>query len=250
MSSSRRVAVGIHACKEILKVRPHKVSEIWILSKANKKQALREIEALAKQNSISVREKSEAQMSKIAVSHQGVAVFVEETPKLSWNILGQPSQPDSELLLALDGVTDPHNLGAVMRTAWLMGALGILVSESRGSLLVPSAHKVACGAAEHLFVDGEGSLYQRLLLLKDKGFWVFGLDSEKGQELWSENKWPQKLVLVLGSEGKGLRSSTRKACDEFICLPQKEASASYNVSVAASLAIAEYVRRQKNLKNI
>ena len=236
-----RVAVGLHACREALKVRSEAVEELWLSSsKWSKSHGLKELAELAELSSVTIVEKKEGELSKFAESHQGAAAFISETPELLWASL---EGKNPQLLLALDEVSDPHNLGAVMRTAWLMGVQGLFISQHRSSPLTPSVHKVACGAVEHIPVDASAPLVRRLSDLKKQDFWIFGLDGDSQRNVWGGNSLPEKLVLVVGSEGHGLRRSTKKVCDELISIPQKQVKASYNASVAAALGLSEYAKR-------
>ncbi|HEX4922575.1 MAG TPA: RNA methyltransferase [Bdellovibrionales bacterium] len=149
---------------------------------------------------------------------------------------------EKQMLMALDGIEDPQNLGAILRTAWLLGVSGVFLPKGRASPLTAAACKAASGGAEHVPVEIHSNVAVPLKILKDKGFWVFGLSQHGTQSLW-KTKIPDKLVWIVGGEASGLRSPSSKLCDELISLPQADADASFNASVAAALAIAE-TRRQ------
>ena len=178
-------------------------------------------------------------LNKLVPGHQGVVAHVSEQPELDWEEL---KTQDQVLLVALDGIEDPHNLGAILRTAWLMKAQGLFVPDARSVALTPAAMKVASGGAEHVPVQIESNLPSLLKSLKDIGFWIFGLSHKAGQDLW-DVEYPEKVVWVIGSEGKGMRTPVERACDELVSIPQVSSSASYNASVAAGMALAE-VQRQ------
>jgi 23S rRNA (guanosine2251-2'-O)-methyltransferase len=237
-----RTVIGIHAAREVLKVRPQKVTEIWLRRDYEHSQELTFFADWAKKNGKKLQVRDEGALTKIAPSHQGVAVLVGETPELDLDALGDLPPEKKTILVALDEITDPHNIGAILRTAWLMGARGLLVPEHRAGGLTPSAMKVASGGAEHIPLHVVGNLQHELRDLKDKGFWIYGLAGEGRNELASL-RLNEKVVWVVGSEEKGIRSSIRNQCDELVRIPQLSADASYNASVATAIALYETHRQ-------
>jgi 23S rRNA (guanosine2251-2'-O)-methyltransferase len=179
------------------------------------------------------------------VTHQGVAA--EVLPLESWSeddLLTALAGVQAPLLLALDGVQDPHNLGACLRTADACGALAVIVPRDRAVQLTPAARKVAAGAAETTPVVVVTNLARTLKLLKEASLWVVGADAAAKQEAWQQDlKGP--LVLVLGAEGSGLRHLTRENCDFMVRLPQVGAVESLNVSVAAGMLLYEALRQRR-----
>lgn len=238
-----RVVVGIHAVTELLNVRPSKVSQVWLRDKYIDHPELSRLFDLSKSQKVRVELKNPAILDRIIASHQGILAFTEEQPELDWPAL---EKAETATLVALDEVEDPHNLGAIMRTAWLLGARGILIPEHRSAFLSPAVSKVAQGAAEHLPVESDNALPERLKRLKDHGFWVLGLSHKATQNLF-ELEIPKKVIWVLGSESSGLRKSVEGACDDLISIPQVAADASYNVSVAAAMALGETFRQRATL---
>lgn len=234
--------MGIHAVSELLKVRPQAVSQLWIREKFEDHPELKKIFDRAQQARIKIAPQSPGALDKIISSHQGVLAFTDEQPEMDWEKI---KKSEKSVLLALDEVEDPHNLGAVMRTAWLFGAEGILLPEHRTADLSPAVSKVAQGAAEHIPVERDNALPQRLESLKEHGFWVLGL-SHKGKQGLFKLEVPAKVIWVLGSESGGLRKSVEGVCDDLIAIPQSNPEASYNVSVAAAVAMAETFR-QRNI---
>jgi len=243
-----RQVIGLHAANEVLKVRPGKITEIWLKEGADKVFDLKPFLDFAKKNSrIKLLSKPAAALDKIAPSHQGVCLFVSETPTLDIEELSGQGDggPTHQVVLALDEVSDPHNVGAIMRTAWLMGVKALLVPENRSAHLTPAVIKVACGGAEHVPLIVCGNLAQDLTYLKDKGFWIFGLAGEAPQSLM-QTKFHEHVVLVVGAEDKGLRKTTANVCDELVRIPQTSAQASLNASVATAVALYEVIRQHKN----
>ncbi len=237
--SGVRSLPGFHAVNEALRVRPDSVELIWMRKDWEGIRELISIMDWARRRSVRVELKSAQEMARLVPGHQGVIAHVSSGPEMDWE--GLKSEGPS-LVVALDGIEDPHNLGAILRTAWLMNAQGLFVPEARSVQLTPGAIKVASGGAEHVPVQVESNLPSLLKSLKDIGFWIFGLSHKAGQTLW-EVEFPDKVVWVIGSEGRGMRSPVERACDELLSIPQLSASASYNASVAAGIAMSETQRQ-------
>jgi 23S rRNA (guanosine2251-2'-O)-methyltransferase len=140
------------------------------------------------------------------------------------------------MLILLDGVEDPHNLGAIVRTAHAAGASAVIIPDRRASGLTETVAKAAAGALEHLPVIRAGNVNQTLRSLKDAGFFVYGLD-ERGETACDKVNWAARCVLVMGGEGKGLHDLVKKNCDLLVRIPMAGKIASLNVSVAAGVAL-------------
>jgi 23S rRNA (guanosine2251-2'-O)-methyltransferase len=178
-------------------------------------------------------------------AHQGVTADV--LPRPPWSekeMLDALERVERPILLALDGVQDPHNLGACLRSADACGALAVIVPRDRAAHITPVVRKVAAGAAETTPVAIVTNLTRTLKLLKDAGLWVVGADAE-GPRRPHEVDLTGGTVLVLGAEGEGLRHLTRKGCDWMVRLPQRGAVESLNVSVAAGMLLYEAVRQRE-----
>ena len=201
---------------------------------------LQEIIDLARERSIMLRfEPREAldRASNDAV-HQGVVAF---SAAHRYTELAQVL-PGAQLLIVLDGVEDPHNLGAIIRTAQAAGAAAVLVPDRRAAGLTEIVAKASAGAIEHLPVVRIGNVSQTLEELKKRGFWIYGLD-ERGTQLYSETEYALPTVLVLGGEGRGVHDLVKKHCDVLVRIPMAGAIASLNVSVAAGVVLFEWRRR-------
>ena len=242
--SRSRWVIGIHSVEEALRVRPTKAEEIWFKEDFLSSQALREIADKAQRSRIKVTTKSLAQLDQLGSGHQGVAIAMSQTPELNWDSLKTPGK---KIVLVLDGIEDVHNLGSVLRTAWLTGVVGVLIPADRAVGLTPSVCKIASGGAEHVPVDAHTNLPSVLQDLKDAGFWIYGL-SEKGASLPWQLKLPEKVAWVIGSEGSGIRIPTERACDELVRIPQVSTGSSYNASIATSMALMETCRQFDHLK--
>lgn len=234
-----RQVAGTHAITELLHTRPDRVPTVLLQSNWRSSAELRELAELLEKKRIKIETKSEQQLQEICRSHQGAVAFSDFTPEFDYE---NRDWGDHGLVLALDGVEDTQNLGAILRTGWLMGADGVIIPEDRAVGLTATVHKVACGGVEHVPVHRTNQFATPFETLKQAGFWVFGL-SHKAKKTIYDLQIPEKVIWVLGSEDKGLRGPTEKACDELVSIPQLSPTASYNVSVSAALALGESKRQ-------
>jgi 23S rRNA (guanosine2251-2'-O)-methyltransferase len=179
------------------------------------------------------------QIDAIGSGNQGVALASLESPQVDWPGL---SDAESALVLILDGIEDPHNLGSILRTAWLAGARAIFIPADRAVGLTPAVCKVASGGAEHVAILAEPNLASIMERLKECGFWIYGLAEAGTRKPW-EFQLGKKTAWVIGSESSGLRKTTSNACDELVRLPQVESGSSYNAAIACAMALAETCRQ-------
>lgn len=235
-----RAVVGIHAVRELLKVRPRSVTQLWLRENYDGHPDLTEIADICAQHRIRPVPQSPVVLDRVTSANQGVVAFSDDQPELN---LAALKDLEKATLIVLDEVEDPHNLGAVLRTAWLMGAQGVLTPENRAAGLTATVSKVAQGAVEHIPVMQESGLLETLKHLKSEGFWLFGL-SHKGESTLFKTEIPDKVIWVLGSESSGIRKPIERECDQLISIPQADPEASFNVSVAAAIAMAETFRQR------
>ncbi|HUN76350.1 MAG TPA: 23S rRNA (guanosine(2251)-2'-O)-methyltransferase RlmB [Steroidobacteraceae bacterium] len=243
--SPAQVIYGLHAVRAILARHPERVIQVRIAQRRDDPRA-RGIEELARQQGRPVARADADALRQWAgdVVHQGV--IAEVTPLAPWSeddLIEALAHERDPLLLALDGVQDPHNLGACLRTADACGALAVIGPRDRAAQLTPAARKVAAGAAESTPFVSCTNLGRMLDLLKEGGLWVFGAEAQAPQQAF-EVDLSSGGVLVLGGEGAGLRQSTRQRCDFLVRLPQLGAVESLNVSVAAGMLLYEAVRQR------
>ena len=237
---------GLHAVRVLLERHPQRVRAVYL---AEQRDDLRtqDIERLARAADRPVH-RIEARVLRQrlgAVAHQGVLAEID--PLLPWNedtLLAALATVPAPLVLALDGVQDPHNLGACLRTADACGVLTVVVPRDRAAQLTPVARKVAAGAAETTPVTVVTNLARTLQLLKHAGLWVIGADAGAPMRA-DEADLTGPRVLVLGAEGEGLRHLTRQHCDHRVRLPLLGAVESLNVSVAAGMLLYEAVRQRQ-----
>lgn len=240
-----RIVIGTHAVKEVFVRRPKAIKSMWLKAGWESSVDLKEIQALAVKYNIKIEERSEQALEKFGPSQQGCALFVSSAPEFSLKQLGHK---ETSIVLMLDGIEDPHNLGAILRTSWLIGVEGVMIPKERAVGLTPTTHKVACGGVEHVPVEAVTNFSPNIEALKEKGYWVYGLSPRGTKSLYDLNL-PEKVVWAVGAEDKGMRVTTEKLCDELVYLPQTSSSASYNASVATAMALSETLRQHAPRSN-
>ncbi len=244
MKSTQRV-YGLHVVRAILARHPDRVLQVCIAERRDDPR-VREIEELARGSDRPVKRVDAEQLRQWVgdVAHQGIAAEIAAlSPWSEDDLLAALERAVAPLLVALDGVQDPHNLGACLRTADACGALAVIAPRDRAAQLTPAARKVAAGAAESIPLVICSNLVRTLKLLKQAGLWIFGADAE-GSKQAHEVDLTGAVVVVLGAEGRGLRQLTRQQCDFMVRLPQLGAVESLNVSVAAGMLLYEAVRQR------
>jgi 23S rRNA (guanosine2251-2'-O)-methyltransferase len=237
---------GLHAVRAALLRHPERVGTVR-LAEGRDDARTREIEQLARKHGRRIERVAATKLKQLAgdVAHQGVLADIE--PMRSWtedDLLDAAASAASPLLLALDGVQDPHNLGACLRTADACGALAVIVPRDRAAQLNATARKVAAGAAETTPVVAVTNLVRTLKVLKEADIWSVGADAAAEKPAHAVDL-KGGIVLVLGAEGDGLRQLTRQTCDFLVSLPRLGAVESLNVSVAAGMLLYEAIRQRK-----
>jgi len=240
------VAYGIHAVRVLLTRHPQRVRRV-LLAGGRDAGRLAEIRTLAQRADVQVAAADDALLAKLAEGERHQGVVAELLPRA-----GDPETQLEEaleaagaapLLLVLDGVQDPHNLGACLRSADAAGVAAVIVPRDRAAGLTPVVRKVAAGAAETVPLVQVVNLARTLRDLKERGVWLVGTDDAADRTLFDADlKGP--LALVMGSEGEGMRRLTRECCDQLVSIPMAGAVESLNVSVAAGVALFEAVRQR------
>ncbi|HEX4594854.1 MAG TPA: 23S rRNA (guanosine(2251)-2'-O)-methyltransferase RlmB [Bryobacteraceae bacterium] len=229
---------GIHPVREAL--RAGRALDRVLIARGAGGPRLQEIIDLAREHAVAVRFEPREALDRASngAAHQGVVAFgaAQRYVELDDVLAG------AELLVLLDGVEDPHNLGAIIRTAHAAGASAILIPDRRAAGLTDVVAKAAAGALEHLPVVRVGNVSQTLEMLKKRRFWIYGLD-ERGPQLYNETDYARPTVIVLGGEGQGLHQLVKKHCDLLVRIPMAGAISSLNVSVAAGIVLFEWRRR-------
>jgi len=244
MKREPRVVFGFHAVLARLRADPKSVLEIYLDEARNDGRA-RDLVALA--------ERSRARLMRVPAKrldgfdeggrHQGVVAKVEMHSAKD-NLEEILKDAEKPLLLVLDGVTDPHNLGACLRVANAAGANAVIAPKDRAAGINPTVSKVASGAAESTPYLMVTNLARTLGEIKEKNVWVVGADERAGKTLY-EADLPDSIAWVLGAEGEGMRRLTRETCDLLVRVPMQGQVESLNVSVAAGVCLFESVRRRK-----
>jgi 23S rRNA (guanosine2251-2'-O)-methyltransferase len=237
---------GMHAVRIMLERHPQRVLAVRLAERRDDPRA-RMIEDLARRHQRPVERLDAQALRQLLgdVVHQGVAADITPLPPWSEDdLLTALADTQAPLLLALDGVQDPHNLGACLRSADACGALAVIVPRDRAAQLTPTVRKVAVGAAETTPVVAVTNLVRTLKLLKEAGLWVVGAEAAAAKAA-DEVDLKGGVVLVLGAEASGLRHLTQQTCDFLVRLPQLGAVESLNVSVAAGMLLYEAVRQRR-----
>jgi 23S rRNA (guanosine2251-2'-O)-methyltransferase len=238
---------GIHAVKEALEAR-RPIDRIAI-AKGRQDTRVEEIVQLARKQGVSVRFEDRGQIDRLANSkdHQGVVALAAARAAASLeDILAHANAAapgQLGLIVLLDGVEDPHNLGAIIRTALAAGAHGVVIPERRAAGLTDTVARASAGALAHLPVAKVTNLVRTMEELKEAGYWLVGLD-EEGEKNYTEVDYTSPVGIVLGSEGQGLHELTRKRCDFVVSLPTTGPVKSLNVSVAAGVVLFEAIRQR------
>lgn len=240
-SPSATALAGIHPVREAL--RAGRALERVLIERGSRGARLQELIDLCRDRNIPVRFENREQLDRAAggVAHQGVVAFGAAAEYANLD----DTAAAGGLLVVLDGVEDPHNLGAVIRTAHAAGAAAVVVPERRAAGLTETVERAAAGALAYLPVVRVTNINRTLEDLKRRGYWIYGLD-ERGRERYDVVEYSSPAAFVLGAEGRGLHEQTAKHCDFLLRIPMREGGvASLNVSVAAGVVLFEWRRRLK-----
>ena len=229
---------GIHPVAEALRAK-HSLERLLVAQGAGGPR-VQEIIDLARRASIPVRFEPRAALDRLAgtSAHQGVVAMGAAQRYADLDAVAP-----CEMLVVLDGVEDPHNLGAIIRTAHAAGAGAVVIPERRAAGVTDVVAKAAAGALEHLPVVRVTNINRALEEIKRRGFWIYGLD-ERGTEAYDQVEYASPAAVVLGGEGKGLHEQVRKHCDALVRIPVAGRISSLNVSVAAGVMLFEWRRRR------
>jgi 23S rRNA (guanosine2251-2'-O)-methyltransferase len=238
---------GIHAVREALEA--GSAFDRIVIAKGRQDSRIEGIVQLARERGIAVRFEDRAQLDRLANSrdHQGVvAVAAARAASTLQDILDRANHSKGQqgLVVLLDGVEDPHNLGAIIRTALAAGAHGVVIPERRAAGLTDTVARASAGALAHLPIAKVTNLARSMEELKEAGYWLVGLD-ENGEKTYTEVDYTSPTGMVMGGEGKGLHDLTRKRCDFVVSVPTTGPVKSLNVSVAAGVVLFEALRQRR-----
>lgn len=240
------VLYGLHPVEEAIRSGSRRLDHVSV-ARERRDERLERLIQLCRTAGVRVSLESRDQLTKLARSdaHQGVLAVVKEREFLGIEDLLVPKGPgEYHFLLALDGVEDPHNLGALLRTADGAGVDGVILPERRAAGVTATVAKTSAGASEHVRIARVTNLVRSLEQLKQKNLWVLGLD-ERGSPDYVDFDFKTDCVLVLGREGAGLHDLVKKTCDHLLRIPMAGMVSSLNVSVAGAIVMYEAMRQRR-----
>ncbi len=242
---SNEFIYGIHAINAVLEKSPDRLIEAFVL-KGRQDDRLMPVLNELQRFGISIQQMGRKALDDKAkgANHQGIIARVKPAKALNEHdlddILASAEQP---LLLVLDGVTDPHNLGACLRNADAAGVAAVIVPKDKSAPMTATVSKVACGAAETVPLVRVTNLARTMRALQEKGIWFVGTAGEATHDIY-QSKLTGPLAIVMGAEGDGMRRLTRETCDDLIKIPMAGSVSSLNVSVATGICLFEAVRQR------
>jgi 23S rRNA (guanosine2251-2'-O)-methyltransferase len=240
------IIYGINPVLEALRG-SRRAFELFVAGTTNDRR-LEKLLKLAAEKGVAVRHREKRDIARLCATehHQGVALRVEEFPYAELGYILEKWRTDggSGLILVLDGVQDPHNLGALIRTAACAGCHGVVIPKDRAAGVTPTVEKASAGAVETIPISRVTNINQALLELKEAGFWIYGTTADTASSLYAQD-FTGHIALVIGSEGEGLRPLVRKSCDVLISIPLQGGVESLNASVAGGVVLFEAVRQRQ-----
>jgi 23S rRNA (guanosine2251-2'-O)-methyltransferase len=240
------IIFGIHAVSEALKSRERSFDYVAIAKDRTDPRIQRIIDD-CRQSGIAVRfvPREEIDRETRTRTHQGVMAFTSRKKFSDLDEILDNKRGEHAFVLVLDGIEDPHNLGALMRSADGAGVDGVVIPERRAAGITGTVVKASAGASEHLSVARVVNIARTLEDLKERNVWVVGLD-ERGTQSYDELDYNMDVALVMGAEGKGLHDLVRKKCDLLVSIPMMGEVSSLNVSVAGGIVLYEVLRQRRN----
>lgn len=248
------VLYGLHPVEEAIRSGLRPLDHV-LVARDRKDERLERVIALCRVANIRVATDSREQLTRLAKTdtHQGILALVRERQFLGIEDLLRMRKPAGagghKFFLALDGVEDPHNLGALLRTADAVAVDGVLIPERRSAPINATVAKTSAGASEHIRIARVTNLVRSLEQLKKENVWVLGLD-ERGSPDYMDFDFRTDCVLVLGREGAGLHDLVKKTCDHLLRIPMVGAVSSLNVSVAGAIVMYEAMRQRRMLPEV
>lgn len=252
-NKSNHLIYGIHAVEAAIRKQPENVLQVFVQKGRNDKR-INSIISLAKNSGISLQVISNDRLKEKCpgARHQGVVAESRQSSDRPLS-LDDILQKDSLLLLILDEVQDPHNIGACLRTADATGVDAVIVSKNRSPALTPVIRNVASGAAETVPYIMVSNIVRTLEKIREHNVWVIGTTGDTEHSIYDSCrsiKAGQSLAIVMGSEGKGMRRLTRESCDERVSIPMQGSVESLNISVATAVCLYEIRRHQSQLSSV
>ena len=248
MSRTNELVFGIHAVESVLNSRPQDVLQVFVQQGRNDNR-IKQVVSLAKKQGVSLQAITNERFKERCPGgrHQGVMAEIRASQQQALS-LEEILERDEILLLILDEVQDPHNIGACLRTADAVGVDAVIVSKNRSPALTAVSRNVASGAAETVPYIMVSNLARTIEKVQQAGVWVVGTSGDADQDIYAANMNSKRLALVMGSEGKGMRRLTGETCDEVISIPMRGTVESLNISVATAVCLFE-IRRQQTVSD-
>ncbi len=241
-----RIIYGINPVSEALKSHPEYFKDI-LISRGKANQASERIKRLAEQHGVKCRIVEKGEIERLAQTshHQGIAGVLAEFKYADIeDILERwKSSEEKALILILDCIQDPQNLGSLIRTADAAGVHGVIIPKDRAAEVTAAVVKVSAGAIEHMLISRVTNIADTILKLKEAGLWIIGIEAGGGQDIYSFDM-NTDLAIVIGSEGKGIRRLVKERCDVCLSIPMKGSISSLNASVAGGIALFEALRKR------
>lgn len=252
MKSASNFVFGVNPVVEILRASPDEVTEI-VLADGFLRSTLRSIDAEARRLGVKVTYANQKILNRLAANdkHQGVVAKVAPYAysPLSDLFLEDSSVASADWILILDGLTDPRNFGALLRTAEAVGIRRVLIPKDRSVDVTPTVAKVSAGAVHHLKVYRVTNLRRAMAALKEHGYWLVGLDDHAPEQIY-DRVYQDRLGIVLGSEGRGIRPLILRECDYRVSIPMLGKVSSLNVAVAGAVFLYEILRQKRSIDKV
>jgi 23S rRNA (guanosine2251-2'-O)-methyltransferase len=249
---SERVVFGIRPVEELLRARPREVSVVYVAD-GYRSPEIDRLVTTARDRAVNLEFRPRQMVAELAgdAVHQGVVALTGEYAYAELGAILATAAPvaadpgaEPLLLLLLDGITDPHNFGALVRSAEVLGAHGVVVPDRGAAPVTPVVVKSSAGATERTRIARVGNLLKTIDSLRERGVRVLGADTDGGQRL-DQVDLSGPVALVVGAEGKGMREAVARRCDALFHIPQRGAVASLNASVAGAIALYEAARQRQ-----
>jgi 23S rRNA (guanosine2251-2'-O)-methyltransferase len=252
MKSVNNFVFGVNPVVEILRASPDKVAEI-VLADGPLRSILQSIDAEARRLGVKVTYANQKILNRLAANdkHQGVVAKVAPYAysPLSDLFLDDAAVASADWILILDGVTDPRNFGALLRTAEAVGIRRVVIPKDRSVDVTPTVAKVSAGAVHHLKVYRVTNLRRAMVTLKEHGYWLVGLDDHAPEQIY-DRVYQDRLGIVLGSEGRGIRPLILRECDYRVSIPMLGKVSSLNVAVAGAVFLYEILRQKRSIDKV
>jgi 23S rRNA (guanosine2251-2'-O)-methyltransferase len=241
---SEEIIYGLNAVREALRGK-RQASELFLAGQPDDRRLAKLVE-LARERGVPIRQRQKHDLTRLCASdhHQGVALRVEPFPYANLDdILAAAADDADAVLLVLDSIQDPANLGALVRSAACAGVRGVIITRDRSTGVTPAVERVSAGAVETVPIAQVTNLVHSLEQLKERGFWIFGLTQDAPGSLFAQSL-TGKVALVVGNEGEGVRPLVKKSCDLLLSIPLRGGVSSLNAAAAGAVALFETVRQR------